>query len=236
MASSTSSFSDKLNAVSDKSTKVLTNDYVLSILSVVAVAYVSTFAPKLPHGVAKSMDNIVVKFLMFFVIAFLVVRKLDVALIASLVVLALVMALQVYSKKENMHNVSNALTSEPAHISVDANGTYTEAAPLGEDWTNKVSKQVYGRKDNQWPTYEDPAKMPEPLSTCTWNGPQMSCGAVSSPSSSDLVSNGSTSSSSTASTVSSVIASNEVHDDESEHAAIQGISPMSSPMASLATV
>lgn len=229
MASSTSSFSDKLNAVSDKSTKVLTNDYVLSILSVVAVAYVSTFAPKLPSGVAKSMDNIVVKFLMFFVIAFLVVRKLDVALIAALVVLALVMALQVYSKKENMHNVGNGLTSEPAPISVNAAGTYTEASPLGEDWTNQVTKNVLGRNDNQFPTYENPAKMPEPLSTCTWNGPQMSCGAVSQSTVSD-------DSSVSDSYDSSVIASNEVHDDESVNAGIQGISPMSSPMASLATV
>jgi hypothetical protein len=177
MASSTSSFSDKLSKVSDKSTQVLTNDYVISILSVVAIAYVSTFAPKLPKSVAGPMDNIVVKFLMFFIIAFVVVRKVDVALIASLAVLALVMALQVYSKKEHMHG--NALISEPAPITISDDGTYTEKSPLGENWTQTVPKEVLGRKYNQMPMYEDPAKMPQALSSCSWNGPQMSCGVAS---------------------------------------------------------
>lgn len=249
MASSTSSFSDKLSKVSDKSTKVLKNEYVISILSVVAVAYVSTFAPKLPQSVAKPMDNIVVKFLMFFIIAFIVVKKIDVALIASLAVLALVMALQVYSKKENMRGNMNALTSEPAPVSIDANGNYTENTPLGENWTQTVPKQVWGRKDAQWPTYEDPSKIPEALSTCSWNGPQMSCGSVpapvaSAPTISALTAPVSSMASkfasdlssvaSSMSTSSSIVASNEVHDDESEQAGIKGISPMSSPMASLA--
>ena len=261
MASSTSSYSDKLSNVSDKSTKVLTNDYVISILSVIAVAYVSTFAPKLPKSVARPMDNIVVKFLMFFIIAFVVVRKVDVALIASLAVLALVMALQVYNTKEHMHG--NGLTSEPAPVSIDANGNYTENSPLGENWTQQVPKKVMGRADAQYPTYEEPDKMPESLSTCSWNGPQMSCGGA--PAAADVpnpmavpaamavpkamasltgpvssmaskVVSDLSSMASSMSTNSSIVASNEVHSDESEVVGIQGISPMSSPMASLAIV
>jgi hypothetical protein len=176
MATSSSSFSVNLT---EKTNTVLTNDYVLAILSVVAVAYVSTSAPKLPHSIGNLMNNIVVKFLMFFIIAFIIVRKLEVALIASLAVLALVMALQVYNKEKMHGGLNNYLTSEPASISVDANGTYTETYPLGENWTQKVPKQVMGRKDDQWPTYEDPAKMPQQLSTCSWNGPQMNCNSES---------------------------------------------------------
>ena len=77
-------------------TKFVGNDYVLAIGGLLAVAYVTSFAPKLPSGVTNALDNIVVKFIVFFIIAYIISRKADVALIATLAVIALVLGLQVY--------------------------------------------------------------------------------------------------------------------------------------------
>ena len=104
----------------DSLTNIVRNDYFVSTVSLFAIAYVGSFAPKLPQSIAVFADNIVVKFIVFYVIALAITRKFDVALIATLVVLAVVLGVQVYMPnklgkieraQENMSNFQPQLQS-----------------------------------------------------------------------------------------------------------------------------
>jgi hypothetical protein len=137
------------------------NDYVVAIVALLAISYAGTFAPKLPNRVTSFLDNIVVKFIIFFVIAYAISRKVDVALISSLAVLALVLGIQVYfadkpeasEKKENMVGGFQKLYSNrQAEVSSNA-GKFMENEQLNEVWTQqKGDVQGYSL---DWPGYEN---------------------------------------------------------------------------------
>ena len=156
---------ESLNAVRTSNnvvTDIAKNDYVVAIVALLAIAYASTFAPKLPHKVASVLDNIIVKFIVFYVIAFVISRKFDVALISSLAVLALVLGVQVYfadapEKASHMEKMEGGfqpvLGQKQAEISIDKKGNFMEDEPLNEDWTKK-SGDVQGYTLD-WPGYEN---------------------------------------------------------------------------------
>jgi hypothetical protein len=157
---------DSLNAVRTSNnvvTDIARNDYVVAIVAILAIAYAGTFAPKLPNNVASFLDNIIVKFVIFYVIAFVVSRKVDVALISSLAVLALVLGVQVYladtpakvaaSKMEKMvGGFQPILGQRQAEVTINK-GNFMENEPLNEDWVKK-SGEVQGYSLD-WPGYEN---------------------------------------------------------------------------------
>jgi hypothetical protein len=141
---------------------VVRNDYFITIVTLIAIAYVSTFAPKLPESLVSVLDNIVVKFAIFFVIAFSITRKADVALISSLAVLAVVLGVQVYMPREVVElrttermegGFQPQLQSRQAEITINKNGDFMENEPLNESWTQKAANTVDGQTLD-WPGYE----------------------------------------------------------------------------------
>jgi hypothetical protein len=147
----------------DSLTNIVRNDYFVSTVALFAIAYVGSFAPKLPQSIAVFADNIVVKFIVFYVIALAITRKFDVALIATLVVLAVVLGVQVYMpnklgkieyRQENMSATANfqpQLQSRQAEVTIDK-GSFMENEPLNEKWTEQTA-QVEGHTLD-WPGYE----------------------------------------------------------------------------------
>lgn len=165
----TSSIESTATNIYDKSKKTLTNEYVLGTLVVLAVAYVGALAPKLPSKVMNAMDNIVVKGVMFFLIALGVTRNVVVSIIIALVVLAIILATQVYLKDNTTEhlNPSNRLEngpqnnvipfSNPAPIMVNDKDELVEEQPLGLNWTTTETTFPEGWS-NDWDEYEQPAQ------------------------------------------------------------------------------
>ncbi len=149
------------------------NDYVVAIVALLAIAYAGTFAPKLPQRVESFLDNIVVKFIIFFVIAYAISRKVDVALISSLAVLALVLGVQVYladkpeasaAKMEKMvGGFQPILADRQAGVTMNQ-GKFMESEPLNAEWTQQ-SGEVQGHSLD-WPGYEN-AGMAEQAETAS---------------------------------------------------------------------
>lgn len=142
--------------------KVVRNDYFITIVTLIAIAYVSTFAPKLPESLVSILDNIVVKFAIFFVISFSITRKADVALISSLAVLAIVLGVQVYMPREVVElkttermegGFQPQLQSRQAEVTINKNGDFMENEPLNESWTQQAATNVDGHSLD-WPGYE----------------------------------------------------------------------------------
>ena len=168
---------ESLNAIRNSNfavADIAKNEYVVAIVALLAIAYASTFAPKLPNKVASYLDNIVVKFAIFFVIAFVISRKVDVALISSLAVLALVLGVQVYftdapenaSRMEKMDGgFQQVLGQRQAGVTIDNNGNFMENEPLNEDWT-KTSGDVQGY-NLDWPGYENVQVEPVSVDTAS---------------------------------------------------------------------
>jgi len=165
----TSSIESTATSIYDKSKKTLTNEYVLGTLVVLAVAYIGALAPKLPTRITDAMDNIVVKGVMFFLIALGVTRNVVVSIIVSLVVLAIILAVQVYLKDEKTEhlNASNRLEngpqnnvtpfSNPAPIMINDKDELVEEQPLGQQWANTPTTFPEGWS-NDWDEYEQPAQ------------------------------------------------------------------------------
>ena len=168
---------ESLNAIRSSNIAVADiakNEYVVAIVALLAIAYASTFAPKLPNKVASFLDNIIVKFAIFFVIAFVISRKVDVALISSLAVLALVLGVQVYftdapNKAPHMEKMDggfqHVLGQRQAGVTIDNKGNFMENEPLNEDWTKK-SGDVQGY-DLDWPGYENVQVEPVSVDTAS---------------------------------------------------------------------
>lgn len=156
---------ESLNALRSRSARatsnVVRNEYFMSIVTLLSLAYFGTFSHKLPKSVHSVLDNIVVKFIIFYSVAYIVSRKVDVALISSLAVLALVLGVQVYlSDGQNAKNgkepmvggFQNVVGARQAEVSFDKDGKYMENEPLNEAWTQKNgSVQGYTL---DWPGYE----------------------------------------------------------------------------------
>jgi hypothetical protein len=142
-------------------TNIVRNDYFITIVSLAAVAYVATLGPKLPESIVSLSDNIVVKFVVLFIIAFCISRKYDVALISALAVLALVLGLQVYmpsvqpveSRVEKMTGgFQPSFQGRQAEVTIDKKGNFMENEPLNEKWTQeKATPEGYTL---DWPGYE----------------------------------------------------------------------------------
>ena len=169
----TSSIESTATSIYDKSKKTLTNEYVLGILVVLAVVYVGALAPKLPNRVTDAMDNIVVKGVMFFLIALGITRNVVVSIIVSLVVLAIILAVQVYLKDDTTEhlNSSNKLEngpqnnvrpfSNPAPVMINDKGDLIEEQPLGQQTIDTDSTATTTTPEgwsNDWDKYEQPAQ------------------------------------------------------------------------------
>ena len=156
---------DSLNALRTRSVNTVSNfvrnEYFITIVTLLALAYVGSVAPKLPHSVTSMLDNVVVKFVVFYVIAYFITRKVDVALISSLAVLALVLGLQVYmadgpkaknGKEPMVGGFQNVVGARQADVTIDNAGKFMENEPLNEAWTKKAG-EVQGYTLD-WPGYE----------------------------------------------------------------------------------
>jgi hypothetical protein len=148
----------------DSLTNIVRNDYFITIVSLAAVAYVATLGPKLPESIVSLSDNIVVKFVVLFIIAFCISRKYDVALISALAILALVLGLQVYmpsttSSESNVEKMTGGFQQNfqgrQAEVTIDNKGNFMENEPLNEKWTQQQTTPEGYTLD--WPGYESTA-------------------------------------------------------------------------------
>jgi hypothetical protein len=148
----------------DSLTNIVRNDYFITIVSLAAVAYVATLGPKLPESIVSLSDNIVVKFVVLFIIAFCISRKYDVALISALAILALVLGLQVYmpsatSSESNVEKMTGGFQQNfqgrQAEVTIDNKGNFMENEPLNEKWTQQQATPEGYTLD--WPGYESTA-------------------------------------------------------------------------------
>jgi hypothetical protein len=93
MASTISKVSNTINTNVDKIGSVLDNPYVSGALTVFLVVYASMAAPTLPEYIAKIFDYTLVKFVMFFMIAYVAKRNATVALVASVALMVTLITL-----------------------------------------------------------------------------------------------------------------------------------------------
>jgi hypothetical protein len=91
----------------------LENQYVSGALSILLILYASSVAPKLPEGVAKLLDNIVVRAVVFFLIVYLTQKNATLALIVSIVVLVSLMAL---SRNRNSKEMMDDLQGDNIQV------------------------------------------------------------------------------------------------------------------------
>ena len=123
------------------------NQYVVGVVGVLVVAYAARYMPNLPSSVNAVLNNIVARFVMLFVVAYVITRSAAVALVCTLVALIIVLGSQLLFGKESMTNMRNVASQEGrlvenAPVSV-SDGVLTEVAPLSsETVTEKVSDVV----------------------------------------------------------------------------------------------
>ena len=116
------------DTVINKGKTLVTNEYFVSTISILAVILVANIVPDLPKNVTKMLGNIIVQFVLFYIIAFETSRRINVSVIASLIVIVLLLGVRVFFRKEKMVNVNNH-----AQITIQ-DGVYREAEPLNEAW------------------------------------------------------------------------------------------------------
>ena len=123
--------------------KVLSNDYVVGVLTLLAIVYASRYAPKLPEKVSAVLNNIVARAIMFYIIAYCITRKAYVALVCTLVVIAVVLAAQLLVGDERMKNVAQQEYRQDVPSPVSQDGAI-ENEPLSNEWTQQQPEQVVG--------------------------------------------------------------------------------------------
>ena len=136
----------------------LSNEYVIGVLTLLAVVYASRYAPRLPEKVNNVLNNIVVKGVMFYVIAYFITRKPYVALVCTLVAIAVVLAAQLLVGDERMKNVAQQEYRQDVPSPVSKNGA-VEDEPLSNDWTQQQPEQVAGYS-NTWNKFEEVVETP----------------------------------------------------------------------------
>ena len=97
----------------------LKNEYIVAIVSVIVILYVSAMSPKLPEFVAKISDNVLVKILMMFLLLWVTLKHSpSVSIIVAILVAVLMLALNLYNKsKETMMTIkSNHMESIPPYV------------------------------------------------------------------------------------------------------------------------
>ena len=114
-------FDSSINTVMDK---VDHNEYVSTALSLFLILYAAVAAPRLPKYVVKLFDNIFVKLLLFFLIAYIARRNPTVAILSAIAVMVTLLTLNKISvndklvhmakmdaRQEAMQNVPSAIHS-----------------------------------------------------------------------------------------------------------------------------
>jgi len=98
-----------LSTIQTQIEKVLNNEVVFSILSLLLVIYGSLAAPSLPHKITKWFDYSVVKVIIFFIIAYLATKNTTIAIITAVGVL---LTLQQLSKQKMIGMVVKTVTGK----------------------------------------------------------------------------------------------------------------------------
>jgi len=131
--------------------KVVTNKYVVGVVSLLAVAYGARYMPKLPAKVDSVLSHGVSQFVIMLVIAYLVTGNFTVAVICALVALILILLAQMYLNNERMRSVANRegrlVENSPVMVT---DGVYKEEEPLNSETVMaKPSGDVMGYS-NLW--------------------------------------------------------------------------------------
>ena len=88
----------------------LNNNYILNtIIAIFLVLFASLVAPKLPKSMARILDNMLIRFLIFTGIAFLATRDLVTAIIA-------VIAVMVSYQTLNVHKITDKVINETKQL------------------------------------------------------------------------------------------------------------------------
>lgn len=117
--------------VSNLLSKVDENEYLSTALSLFLVVYASLAAPQMPEYVLRLFDNVLVKLLMFFLIAYSAKKSPSVALIASLGLMVTLQALNRYDLSRAVTTVLNdGVVPVAEHGYVQAERAYDAAGDL----------------------------------------------------------------------------------------------------------
>ena len=99
------SFIEKFDNCMKGSLAFLDNKYLHAILAIFLVTYANKAAPELPKIIMDLLDNIFVKFIIFFLIAYITGSGVITGIIAALIALILIQFLTLYKDSEKMENV-----------------------------------------------------------------------------------------------------------------------------------
>jgi len=97
----------------------LKNEYIIALVSLVVLLYISATAPKLPELLAKLLDNVIGHILMFFVILWVTFKHSpSAAIIVAVLVAVLILVMNLYKKKmETMMSLgSNHMASIAPYV------------------------------------------------------------------------------------------------------------------------
>lgn len=137
----------KVAATVSRVEDVLRNDYVVGVVTLLAIVYAARYAPRLPEKVNVVLNNIVARAVMFYIIAYCITRKPYVALVCTLVVIAMILAVQLFAGDERMRNISQQEYRKDVPASVSQGGA-VENEPLSNEWTKQQSEEVVGYSNN----------------------------------------------------------------------------------------
>ena len=112
----------------------LKNEYIIALVSLVVLLYISATAPKLPEKVAKLLNNVFVHILMFFLVLWVSLKHSpSVAAIVAILVAVLILAMNLYKKKmETMMSIGSTHMNSIAPYVISSCGQPGKPCPQPE--------------------------------------------------------------------------------------------------------
>lgn len=101
--------------------KPLDNPYISTVVKVFLILYASMIAPELPENLSSLLKNKIVRIVLIFLIAFIAVKDVQIALLSSIGLIVSIMALQ-------KGNVIGDLVSDVAEVVEDTAGAIVGGA------------------------------------------------------------------------------------------------------------
>lgn len=107
------------------------NEYITTSLSLVLILYAGYAAPELPKGVAKLLDNVFVKLLMFFGLAYVSNNNPVVALISAVAILVTLQTIEKYKTEEKIENIL-VVNNDDRYVNQENQGEITTYHQISE--------------------------------------------------------------------------------------------------------
>ena len=93
------------------------NKYIIAIICVMTIIYANLYAPRLPYGLVRLFDNNLVKLLMMFFMLYVVFKTEPfVALVISVLLIALLLAFNMLNREHMAMIGDNSMNSIPEYV------------------------------------------------------------------------------------------------------------------------